>query len=199
MKIVKGHNLSHYGDTNSDIMPHILAINTMGNNLIGLELGVFKGDSFLTILHNCNNVKKLYGVDNWKPYYDFLKPIPDDKPSYFVNEQQSEFNRFIFFWQLKYGTNKSHNFEIIEKDTLEAAKDIPDSSLDFIFFDAMMTEDQTYAEALAYYPKIKKGKYFLGHDALCDLQVIKPIEKVKQKFNNSNEIVCYNNCFLFKV
>ena len=75
MKIVKGHNLSHYGDTNSDIMPHILAINTMGNNLIGLELGVFKGDSFLTILHNCNNVKKLYGVDNWKPYYDFLKPI----------------------------------------------------------------------------------------------------------------------------
>ena len=192
-------NLSHYNHIKSDISALILAINTMGNNLIGLELGVCTGDSFMTILHNCNNVKKLYGVDSWKPYYDFIKPNPDGKPAYFVNEQQSEFNRFIFFWQLKYGTNKSHNFEIIEKDSLIAAKDISDNSLDFMFFDAMLTEEQTYAEALAYYPKIKKGKYFLGHDALCDLQVIKPIEKVKQKFNNSNEIVIYGNCFLFMV
>ena len=192
-------NLSHYNHIESDISALILAINTMGNNLIGLELGVFRGNSFLTILHNCNNVKKLYGVDNWKPYYDFIKPVPDGKPEYFVNEKQSELNRFLTFWQLKYGTNKSHDFEIIEKDSLIAVKDISDSSLDFIFFDAMMTEEQTYAEALAYYPKIKKGRYFLGHDAMSDEQVIKPIERVKQKFNNSNEIVCYNNCFLFKV
>ena len=192
-------NLSHYNHIKSDISALILAINTMGNNLIGLELGVCTGDSFMTILHNCNNVKKLYGVDSWKPYYDFIKPVPDGKPEYFVNEKQSELHRFFTFWHLKYGTNKSHNFEIIEKDSLIAAKDISDNSLDFIFFDAMLTEEQTYAEALAYYPKIKKGKYFLGHDALCDLQVIKPIEKVKQKFNNSNELVCYNNCFLFKV
>jgi hypothetical protein len=192
-------NLSHYNNTNSDISPLILAINAIGNDLIGLELGVERGDSFLTILHNCNNVKKLYGVDSWKPYHDFLKSEPDGKPSYYVDEQQSEHNKFLTFSKLKYETNESHNFEIIEKDSLIAVKDIPDSSLDFIFFDAMMTEDQTYAEALAYYPKIKKGKYFLGHDAFCNLQVIKPIEEVKQKFNNSNEIVCYSNCFLFKV
>ncbi|SVD12404.1 uncharacterized protein METZ01_LOCUS365258, partial [marine metagenome] len=72
-------------------------------------------------------------------------------------------------------------------------------SLDFIFFDAMVTEKQTYAEAMAYYPKIKKGGWFMGHDAECNLQVIKPIERIKQKFDNSNELVIYNNCFLFKV
>jgi hypothetical protein len=192
-------NLSHYNNTNTDISPLILAINTMGNDLIGLELGVERGDSFLTILHNCNNVKKLYGVDSWKPYYDFLKNIPDGEPSYYVNEQQSEHNRFLTFSKLTYETNEYHNYEIIEKDSLIAAKDIPDSSLDFIFFDAMMTEEQTHVEALAYYPKIKKEGYFLGHDAFCDIQVIKPIEEVKQRFNNSNEIVRYGNCFLFKV
>jgi hypothetical protein len=183
----------------ADISPLILAINTIGNDLIGLELGVERCDSFLTILHNCNNVKKLYGVDNWKPYYDFLKPEPDGKPLYYVNEQESEHNRSIAFSRLKYETKEYHNFEIIEKDSLIAAKDIPDSSLDFIFFDAMMSEEQTYAEALAYYPKIKKGRWFMGHDATCNLQVIQPIEQVKQKFNNTNELVCYGNCFLFMI
>ena len=192
-------SLSYYNHVKSDISPLILAINTIGDDLIGLELGLGEGDSFLTILHNCNNIKKLYGIDSWKPYYDYLKPFPDGEPAEFVDEKYSEVARFFTFWKLKYGTNKSHNFEIIEKDSLEAVKDIPDSSLDFIFFDAMMTEKQTYAEALAYYPKIKKGRYFLGHDSNAVEQVIKPIERIKQKFNNFNELVSYNNCFLFKV
>ena len=186
-------------DVESDIAPLILAINTMGDNLVGLELGVCRGDSFLTVLHNCNNVKKLYGIDSWKPYHDFLKPQPDGNPAYFVDEQQSELNKFLTFWNLKHETDQSHDFEILEEDSLTAVKSFADSSLDFIFFDAMVTGDQTYAEAMAYYPKIKKGGWFLGHDAICDLQVIKPIEQVKQKFNNSNELVTYNNCFLFKV
>jgi len=186
-------------DVESDVAPLIFAINTMGDNLVGLELGVCRGDSFLTILHNCNNIKKLYGVDSWKPYYDYIKVNPDNQPAYFVDEQQSELHKFLTFWHLKYETDKSLDFEIFEEDTLTAVKRIADSSLDFIFFDAMSTEKQTYAEAMAYYPKIKKGGWFMGHDAECNLQVIKPIERIKQKFDNSNELVIYNNCFLFKV
>jgi len=51
--------LSHKYNVKADIHPLILAINTMGKNLIGLELGVYRAESFMTILHNCNNVKKL--------------------------------------------------------------------------------------------------------------------------------------------
>ena len=67
------NHLTAYRDvTETDISPLISAINIMGKNLTGLELGVFRAESFLTILHNCNNVKKLIGVDNWKPYEDFI-------------------------------------------------------------------------------------------------------------------------------
>ena len=54
----------NYKDFNkSDVSPLILSINMMGENLVGLELGVFRGESFMTILHNCDNVKKLIGIN----------------------------------------------------------------------------------------------------------------------------------------
>ena len=42
-----------------------------GENLVGAEIGVWKGDSFLTLLQNCPNIKTLHGVDFFEP----LKPI----------------------------------------------------------------------------------------------------------------------------
>jgi len=181
----------------SDVSQLILAINTLGENLVGLELGVFKGESFITMLNNCS-IKKLYGVDSWKPYADFIKTFPDGKPAYGVTMEAQEINRFLTYHSIKHSKHKNKT-EIIEKDSLEAVKQIPDESLDFIFFDAMMTEKQSYEEAKAYYPKIKKGGLFTGHDSFAEEQVIKPIEKVKKEYNNNSKTIIFNNCFLFRV
>ena len=62
----------------------------------------------------------------------------------------------------------------------------------------MLNKEQTYNEAMAYYPKIKKGGYFTGHDSQCIEQVIEPINKVKKHFNNTNKMISYGNCFIFK-
>ena len=62
----------------------------------------------------------------------------------------------------------------------------------------MLTEQQTFNEAMAYYPKIKKGGYFTGHDSQCIKQVMKPILKVKKHFGNIEKIISYADCFLFK-
>lgn len=189
---------SHKNYINSDIQPLILAINIMGKNLTGLELGVLRGESFMTILHNCNNVSKLIGVDNWKPYTDYIKNEPDGKAAYSVGEKESEYNKLLTKLNIKYG-NVDNRYQIIEKNSLEAVKNIKDESLDFIFFDAMMSAEQTFEEGMAYYKKIKKGGFFTGHDSNAIKQVIKPIEKVKENYNNTNELVIYSNCFLFKI
>ena len=47
-------------------------IATHGENLVGAEIGVWKGDSFLTLLQNCPNIKTLHGVDFYEPYDDYI-------------------------------------------------------------------------------------------------------------------------------
>ena len=181
----------------SDVTNLILAINTLGKDLVGLELGVFQAQSLMTILHNCS-IKKLYGVDHWKGYSDYLSPIPTGRPMYSVSPEDSEYNKIIALHRIKHSGMKD-KVTSIEEDSLEAVKKIKDKSLDFIFFDAMLTENQTYKEALAYYPKIKPGGYFMGDDAFCHDQVIIPLTKVLKYYKNSNPIIIYGRSFMVKI
>ena len=181
----------------SDVQYLVQAINTIGDNLVGLELGVFRGESSMTILHNCS-IKQLYLIDHWKPYYDFIKPVPDGQPAKIVTEIEAELNEFLTRHAIKY-SGMSEKVQIIKEDSLDAVKHIEDESLDFLFFDAMLNEEQSFEEAVAYYPKIKKGGFFMGHDAHCNKQVIKPIERVKEHFNNLNSVHIYLDSFLFKI
>lgn len=182
--------------TGSDISLLIQAINVLGEDLIGLELGVLRGDSSMTILQNCS-IKKLYLVDNWKPYYDYLKTIPDGQPAYYMDQINQELNEFMTRHKIKY-SGYGERVSIMKENSIKAANLIKNNYLDFIFFDAMMTEDQTFQEALAFFPKIKKGGFFMGHDADTK-QVIEPINKVKQIFKNENKLYSYGNTFLFKI
>ena len=47
---MNGNRITYRNHVNSSISPLILTINTIGDDLIGLELGVGNGESFLTIL-----------------------------------------------------------------------------------------------------------------------------------------------------
>ena len=192
------HSIRYKNYQGSDVSPLIISINMMGDNLVGLELGVFRAESFMTILHNCDNVKKLIGVDHWRSYTDFIKTDPDGQPAMSIDDFQAEANKNITLLHCKYGTPKNKQVNIIAKDSLEAVKEIKDESLDFIFFNAMLNKEQTYNEAMAYYPKIKKDGYFTGHDSQCIEQVMEPINKVKKHFNNTNKMISYGNCFIFK-
>ena len=92
------YNFKNY--LQSDITFLIQAINVLGEDLVGLELGVLRGDSSMTILHNCS-IKKLYLIDNWKPYYDYLKTIPDGQPASYMDEINQEVNEFLTRHKIK--------------------------------------------------------------------------------------------------
>jgi len=184
----------------ADVTNFIMAINLLGENLVGLELGVCNAQSLMTILHNCS-IKKLYGVDHWKGYSDYLTPWWEKKtgkPVHSVSPEDAEYAKLTALHRIKHSGMKD-KVVIIEADSLEAVKKIKDKSLDFIFFDAMMDENQTYREALAYYPKIKSGGYFMGDDAFCKEQVIMPLTRVLKHYKNVNPIIIYGRCFMFKI
>lgn len=175
----------------------IQAINALGTDLIGLELGVMRAESSVTILQNCL-IKKLYLIDNWKPYVDYIQPNSDGNSVVIVNEMQAENNEFLARQHIKYSGHQE-KVEIIKEDSIPALQQIPDQSLDFIFFDAMLTKEQTYEEAKVCYTKIKKGGSFLGHDAFAFKQVIDPIIEVKKLYNNENPLFVYADTFQFKI
>ena len=48
--------------------------------------------------------------------------------------------------------------------TVEAAERIPDDSLDFVFIDAGHSYEAVTADIRAWWPKVKVGGWFGGHD-----------------------------------
>ena len=53
---------------------------------------------------------------------------------------------------------------IIEKDSVEASKEIEDASLDFVFLDAYLDYESTVRDLETWYPKVKTNGLFTGHD-----------------------------------
>ena len=49
---------NYTGALGADIRSMVPVINLHGTDLVGLELGVLRGDSFLTMLFNCPNIKR---------------------------------------------------------------------------------------------------------------------------------------------
>lgn len=54
--------------------------------------------------------------------------------------------------------------KIIKKDSIEAAKEIADESLDFVFIDADHHYEPVKADLIAWTPKVRKGGIVAGHD-----------------------------------
>lgn len=56
------------------------------------------------------------------------------------------------------------NVTPVRKSSVEAAATYPDGSLDFVFIDAAHDYENVRADIAAWWPKVKIGGYFGGHD-----------------------------------
>lgn len=123
------------------------------NNGICVEIGVFKGEYSKKILEQ--NPKKLYMIDIWEPVeknYDDLTNNKNHPDAY------SE--------ALKIAKLYSNKTITIKKDSIEAALNFKDESIDFLYIDANHAYDFIKKDIEIWYPKVKKGGIFGGHDYL---------------------------------
>ena len=172
-----------------------MLIGLHGENLIGLELGVFRAESFLTILQNCPNVKKLYGVDNWEPYTDWMNP-EGDGPLNSTSPAQMETHEWIAKHHIKW-SGEQHRSELWKGNTDTLHEDCDDETFDFIFFDAWLNYEQVKRELNDWYPKIKKGGLIIGHDYNAE-----PVNVGVAEFRDINDInshmATYDSMFTWK-
>ena len=132
-------------------------LDLLPKNSVGAEIGVHKGDFSARIL-DIVNPKKLYLIDPWLCFDEDTY----DNSWYGKTTAQKELDNRYESVKNKFSTN--NNVSILRKLSYNAANDIPDNSLDFVYIDGDHTFKGVCADFDAFYPKVKKGGYICGDD-----------------------------------
>ena len=144
-----------FGVHNGDNLPHkarncsrdILA-KFMGENgfKAGAEIGVMKGEFSQVLCHAMPNLK-LKMIDPWAR---FSRRYSSERMEKFMERARQKTMGF--------------DVELIRKGSLEAVKDVPNNSLDFIYIDQMHEFDPVMMDLIQWNPKVKSGGIIAGHD-----------------------------------
>lgn len=111
----------------------------------GAEVGVEKGKFSEYMLKNIPNLH-LICVDPWAPYH--------------VNTQDREDR----FYEETLERLKGLDAEVMRMPSIDASRKIANNSLDFVYIDALHDFDSVMVDMILWYPKVRTGGVFCGHD-----------------------------------
>lgn len=140
-----------WGEANPSGRGLIPYLQKLGDHLVGAEIGVCLGVTTELIMKNVS-IHNLFAVDNYPTYIDW-NGLP------ITTERQERIKAHA-----KNRLSSLTNVQFVYMNSIEFADSIKDECLDFIFIDA----DHSYEGALRdfeqFWPKVKKGGIFAGHD-----------------------------------
>lgn len=126
---------------------------------IGVELGVWKGETFKHLIANCSDLT-LTGVDLYKEQPDNTGP-----EKWTTGENGHKWDHLTYYKDMLSFCEQYKNRAFILKDyTTEAAIHFDDASIDFVFIDADHGYEGCLKDIATWAPKVKKGGYVIGHD-----------------------------------
>ena len=124
-------------------------------NGIGIEIGVATGNYSQILLDN-TKLKKIYFVDTWKYFSDGEYKDP-------CNVKQKKQNA-RYHSVVKRLSPYGERAEIIKGDCSELVHDFPDEYFDLVYIDANHEYKYIKRDMADWYPKVKVGGVFAGHD-----------------------------------
>lgn len=132
-------------------------LSRLGKNPVGAEIGVYRGSLSRRLL--ARRDLRLTMIDRWGPYRE-MERLPGDMV---MEHDETEWHN------IKEAADVVTRFAddrrtIVQADSLAAARDIPDHSLDFVFIDAGHSYEECLDDILAWYPKLRPGGLLAGHD-----------------------------------
>ena len=125
---------------------------TLGNDLVGVEIGVCKGESALGMLQNLP-IKMLYLVDPYVEYEEYNITEISGCPNMDENEASAKELLKDYEGRITWSRKKSN----------DAVNDIP-NDLDFVYIDGNHAGGYVKMDIENYYPKVKDGGILAGHD-----------------------------------
>lgn len=124
----------------------------------GAEIGVFAGDLSTRLLQD--KTMNLILVDSWATHGEGEYAKSGDFHATLSQEQQDDYFKMTQN-RVKFANGRA---KIIRKSSVEAAKDVADNSLDFIFVDADHSYEGCKADIIAWKDKVREGGIISGHD-----------------------------------
>lgn len=114
---------------------------------LGAELGVLDGANHERILRACPALH-LIGVDLWEPTpgYEEYPHVENEAAARAVS------NKFV------------RRSTLLKMSTAEAAAQVDDGTLDFVFIDADHSTEGVTADITNWTPKLKPAGWLMGHD-----------------------------------
>ena len=121
----------------------------------GCEVGVLRGRNLFHLLDLFVRLSMI-AVDQWLRLDDTGEPGFETYARY----DMESYARHVMDRAVGYG----ERCKVRRLASVEAAKTVPDGSLDFVFIDACHTEAAVRADIAAWAPKVKPSGYLTGHD-----------------------------------
>jgi len=131
--------------------------------LVGVEIGVKSGTNSISILESLP-IEKLYLIDP----FDFYK-----RQGFIQKEEK------IFDKRMEPYVDK---VVVIKEKSIDAIDRIPDE-LDFIYIDGCHDLNIVKDDIRVYYPKVKKGGIFGGHDYTQKPGVFRAVNRFVKEYN----------------
>lgn len=126
---------------------------------IGIELGVYRANSFCGLLSFCPSIKKLHGVDNYKPHID----TKYDKTGVNVDDDNIKLSKEIAIRNIKNCKNNDKAI-LYESNTSDIVNNFSDEFFDFVLIDSYMNYEDVSNEVTKWWPKVRSKGFIAGHD-----------------------------------
>ena len=144
-----------------------------------IEIGVWRGDFTGTMNSSLNPVRTI-GVDPYLLYEGYT-----DKPD--VNEFANQENLDQLYERVQKRFT-SEGWELVRKQSVHAATDWADNSVDFVYLDGDHKYEPVLQDIEAWWPKIRPGGIWSGHDYtegshIEKFGVIQAVTEFREKHN----------------
>ena len=116
----------------------------------GAEIGVERA-AYSRVLCEAIPGLRLRCVDAWRPYPGYRDHVMASKLERFYTETQAALAPYP-------------RVTIVRQWSVEAAKAVPNGSLDFVYLDANHAIESVIADLAAWVPKVRAGGMIAGHD-----------------------------------
>lgn len=157
------------------------------DDLVGAEIGVSWAQTSEHLLQNLK-IKKYYCIDPWVAYgganSGAIFPIQEEADRHFKEA----------LVRLEPFENK---VVILQMTSKEAVEHVPDSSLDFVFIDANHSKEAVTEDSSLWWPKVKWGGIFAGHDWSC-FDVKPVIQKFFKEDLTQIKLMCNDMWYVVK-